>query len=108
MAKVTHERIYAKPLAVAADQVAGKIDLTNCNGVSVQINGITGTAGSMKLQRSNDNTNWEDIPSATVTLAANAPKIINVPDVYFAHVRILVTLSAGAGNYDIFALGKER
>ncbi|KHD88838.1 MAG: hypothetical protein OM95_06900 [Bdellovibrio sp. ArHS] len=106
MAKVIHKS-FKKTLTVSSDQVIGQIDVTNCNGISVQINGITGTAGSMKLQRSNDNTNWEDIPSATVTLAANSAKTINVPDLYSGHVQILVTLSAGAGEYNFYCLAKE-
>lgn len=107
MSKVVHKP-FIKTLAVAADQVVGVVDCTNCNGFSAQINGNATTAGSMKLQRSNDNTNWEDVPTATATLAVNAAKLINIADVYWAHTRILVTLSAGAGSYTITALAKER
>lgn len=106
MSKTSH-KLITKTLAVAVDQVVGTFDATSCNGVSVQINGIAATAGSMKLQRSNDNTNWEDIPSATATLAASVAKIIEVSQFYSAHVRIMVTLSGGAGDYTFFVLGKE-
>lgn len=106
MSKVVHKQ-GEKSLTVFADQVLDYIDVTNCNGVSIQLNGIAGTAGSMKLQQSNDNNNWEDIPSATSTLAANEANIINVSNVYTGHVRALVTLSAGAGAYKYFILAKE-
>ena len=107
MSKVIHKK-DSKALTVSNDQEVIRLDVTNCNGASVQLNGIAGTAGSMKLQQSNDNTNWEDIASATSTLAANEANIINVAGLYTGHIRALVTLSAGAGTYSVFALGKER
>ena len=107
MSKVVHKK-ETVALTVSSNQVVGVLDITNCNGVSVQINGIAGTAGTMKLQRSNDNTNWEDISGATATLGASVPKIIDIGPVYFGHVRALVTLSGGAGTYDVYFLGKER
>ena len=108
MSKVVHEK-DSQVLTVSTDQVlTKKIDITNCNGVSFQLNGITGTAGSAKLQQSLDGSNWEDIASATSTLAANEANIINVSGLYTAFVRAVVTLSAGAGTYSYFFLGKER
>ena len=107
MSKVVHKK-GEKTLTVSTDQVIDSLDITNCNGVSFQLNGIVGTAGSAKLQYSNDNSNWEDIPSATSTLAANEANIINVAGLYVGHVRALVTLSGGAGSYSYFFLGKER
>lgn len=108
MSKVTHKRVESIALTVSSNQVLGVLDVTNCNGASVQLNGIVGTAGSMKLQQSNDGTNWEDIASATSTLAASEANIINVANLYTGHIRALVTLSAAAGNYNAFFLGKER
>ena len=107
MSKVVHKK-STKALTVSSDQVLDVLDVTNCNGVSVQLNGIAATSGSMKLQYSNDSTNWEDIPSATSTLAANEANIINTPNIYTGFVRALVTLAAGAGTYSYFMLGKER
>lgn len=107
MSKVSHKIFRNVPLTATTDQIIGTLDVTNCNGFSVQINGITGTAGTMKVQRSNDNETWEDITGATATLAANVAKGITVTDLYFGHVRVLVTLSGGAGNYNFFFLGKE-
>ena len=106
MSKVVHVKNTLN-LIVATDQEVARIDVTNCNGVSAQLNGIAGTAGSMKLQQSNDNTNWVDIPSATATLAPTAANIISVPNIYTGHVRLLATLSGGAGEYNAFLLGKE-
>ena len=107
MSKVVHKN-GSIALAVSNDQVVDKVDITNYNGVSFQLNGIAGTAGSAKLQHSLDNSNWEDIASATSTLAASEANIINVAGLYTGHVRALVTLSAGAGTYSYYFLAKER
>lgn len=106
MSKVSHKKDTVA-LTVATNQVLATFDITNCNGVAIQLNGIVGTVGSMKVQHSNDNTNWMDITSATLTLTASAANIINIVQLYTGHVRVLVTLSAGAGDYDYFFLGKE-
>lgn len=107
MSKVVHKKDTVD-LIVGANQLVAVLDITNCNGCSIQLNGIAGTAGSMKLQCSNDNTNWIDIASASVTLSASSANIINLAQLYTGHVRALVTLSGGAGSYDYFFLGKER
>ena len=51
MSKVVHKN-GSIALAVSSDQVVDKVDITNYNGVSFQLNGIAGTAGSAKLQHS--------------------------------------------------------
>lgn len=107
MSKVVHKK-ETVALTVSANQEVIKLDITHCNGFSVQLNGIVGTAGSIKLQYSNDNANWMDIPSATATLTASAANIINAANLYTGFVRALVTLSAGAGTYEVYALTKER
>lgn len=94
-------------LTVTADQVLAIIDMSMYNGIAVQLNGIGSTAGSMKLQHSNDQKLWSDISGATLTLAANVANIINQPNIYAGSVRILVTLSNGAGSYDYAILAKE-
>ena len=107
MSKAIHKKgTVALPLTT--ETLVDYIDCTNCNGVSFQLNGITGTAGTMKLQQSNDGSLWEDITSATSTLAASEANIINVSGLYTGHVRALVTLSGGNGDYSYFILAKER
>lgn len=107
MAKAVHKN-GSVALTVSSNQVVDALDITNCNGASFQLNGIVGSAGSAKLQHSLDNQNWVDIPSATVTLTASAANIINATGLYTGHIRALVTLSAGAGTYNYYFLGKER
>lgn len=107
MSKAVHKK-DSVALTVSANQVLGTLDITNCNGVAVQLNGAVGLAGSMKLQYSLDNTNWADISGATATLSGVGPYVINQAAIYAGHIRVLATVSAGAGTYDFFMLGKER
>ncbi len=107
MSKVVHKK-HTVTLAIAANQFAGSLDVTNCNGVSVQINGPAANNGQIKLQWSNDNTNWHDIAGATANINPGTSQLVNVPNLYAAHVQALVTVTAGAGEYNLFFLGKER
>ena len=107
MSKVTHKKDTVT-LTVSSNQVLATLDATNCNGVSIQVNPPVGASGTMKLQWSNDNTNWIDIASATATISSATPAIIVKENFYAGHCRALVTLSAGAGAYTYYALGKER
>lgn len=108
MAKNSHLKA-SKALSVATDQVlCDPFDMTHWNGVSVQLNGITGTAGSMQLQMSNDGSKWVNLGSALTLGSGAVGNIINQSAVYTGFIRALVTLSAGAGTYDYFILGKER
>lgn len=107
MSKAVHKK-ESVALTVSSNQVLGTLDITNCNGVAVQLNGAVGLAGTMKLQHSLDNANWADIAGATATLSGVGPYVINQAALYSGHIRALATLSGGAGTYDVYFLGKER
>lgn len=100
-------KVSKKTLAVATDQELIIIDMTQYNGIAVQLNGLAATSGSMKLQHSNDQKLWEDIPSATSTLTASEANIINASNIYAGFVKVLVTLAAGPGEYAYSFLAKE-
>jgi len=92
------------------------LDITNYSGVSVSITTPAAAAGSMFLQWCNFNSavdaDWTAIPTAqypnaTVTLAASGSQMVNVAGLHCGFVRVRVTLSAGAGNYNFFMLAKD-
>lgn len=54
-------------------QAYDAMDITNFKTVGVQISIVgAGATGSVKLQWSNNGTNWEDIPASNITTAAVA------------------------------------
>jgi hypothetical protein len=73
---------------------------------SVQAVGTSTLAGAVKLQGSNDPAgtpggpvNWNDIPSATVTLTGTAGAfLIPKTDLCYEWVRVVFTASGGAGT----------
>ncbi|HAB98235.1 MAG TPA: hypothetical protein DCE71_00215 [Parachlamydiales bacterium] len=110
MAKCVRE-LRSVALTNTSNQEAVRIDLSNCNGVSFQLNSLAATSGSMRVQRSNDGTNWEDVSGATKTLtnaATNVANTLEVSPIYSGFARLLVTLAAGGGTYTAIAFGKER
>jgi hypothetical protein len=106
MSKVVHKK-GTKTLTVSTDQVLDTFDITNCNGFSLQVNGITLTAGSIQLQYSNDNTTWANLGTSVALGAGAVANVINQAGIYTGHIRVLITISAGPGDYNYFLLGKE-
>jgi hypothetical protein len=94
---------------------SAKIDARQVYALSAIITSSDGTnAGTLKLQGSNDicafgnmaipdftPTNWADITSATVTVAAGAIGYIAITQVCFAWIRAVWTPSAGAGTITV-------
>ena len=55
--------------------------------------------GTLKLQASNDDSNWEDITGATFSVSGNSGhSMINVAEVFYTYVRAVYTRSSGSGN----------
>lgn len=97
-------------------QTIHTIDITNYSGCSTTIKCPAAAAGSMFYEWCNINSavdaDWNAVPTAqypnaTVTLAASTSKTINVHGLHVGFLRVRVTLSAGAGNYDFYSLAKD-
>lgn len=93
------------PLIVGAGQNGPAEDITNYSGFCVSAF-FPGATGTMKLQRSNDGTNWVDIASATATFSGGHA-LIDTATIHAAFVRPVFDISAGAGNYDVRYLAKD-
>lgn len=61
----------------------------------------------VKLQASNDGTNFSDIASMTVTITAAGNTIFNVGVIYNKFVRVVVTPTAGALTLSVVLAGQE-
>ncbi len=80
-----------------ADAVAGTaVDITD-EGSGVHTFTSTSLAGVIvKLQASNDGTNYEDLSGSTVTISAAGTKIWNHPEPFYRYVKVVHTPAAGA------------
>jgi hypothetical protein len=77
-------------------------------GLSIQINvsGSSGLAGTMKLQASNDNVNWIDLPRscgtsvATITLSGDTSEMWWYEKmIAFKWMRLSVTITSGSATF---------
>lgn len=53
------------------------------------------SGSSIKLQSSNDNTNWDDIASVTENITADGNVVFNCSDVYYRYARAYLTVGTG-------------
>lgn len=92
-------------LRAAATVTSAPIPALNLFYCSVQIACVgAGSAGTMKIQASNDDpvngaapTNWSDIPSATVTVNAAGAFLIPKTDLCYQWIRVVYT-NSGTGT----------
>lgn len=67
----------------------------------------TGTPnGSIKLQVSNDELNWEDLPSTTAAITTAGATLFNVSNAHYGFVRVIYTRTSSTGSLDATYLGK--
>lgn len=105
----------ALTLAVAT-QTIFVMDITNYSGISATLKCPAAAAGSMFLEwcgfNSTSDSDWSAVPTAqypnaTVTLAASTSKVVNAHALHVGFVRGRVTLSAGAGSYEVYVTAKD-
>lgn len=115
MCRVEKKNLSQKALTVST-QTIDVFDITNYSGFSATIKCPADAAGTMFLQwcgfASTNDADWTAIPTAqfpnaSVALAASASAVVNVVGLHVGFVRLRVTLSAGAGNYDFYTTAKD-
>lgn len=110
MARSENKRLKTTPLIVGTNQIES-LDITNFSGCAITVISPIGAVGNFKLQYSNTNSSnlldWTDIPSATLPVVAGGGSTLDISNTHAGFVKAVVTLSAGAGNYDIYYLAKD-
>lgn len=109
------QKTGTKALTVST-QTLDVIDLTNYSGVSATLKCLASASGTLFLEWCNFNStvdgDWKAVPTAqypnaSVALVASQSVTVNASLLSVGFIRVRVTLGAGAGNYDYYALGKE-
>ena len=110
MARSERKVLKATPLTVSTNQIES-LDITNFSGCAITVISPAGAVGTFKLQYCNTNssnlTDWTDIPSASLPIVASGGSTLDISNTHAGFVKAVVTLSAGAGNYDIYYLAKD-
>lgn len=74
--------------------------------IGVVISG-SNIAGTVKLQCSNDNTTWVDVPNASTAITSSADEMFNISNAQYRYVRVVWTASSGTGNITCYLVAKE-
>ncbi len=93
-------------LTVSTQYIDG-LDLTLRSGISCQLVGPAGGAGTINLEISNDGENWFPSGETAVNITAGKALFQVTKKYWVARSRFVVTLSAGAGSYSATILSKD-
>lgn len=93
--------------SLANAEAGTEISITAFTGLgSFGLTPLTWTGNAVKLQASNDNTNWSDISGTSTTLTAAGNTIWNIIDPFYKYIRFVYTPSAGATDLTVTVYGK--
>ena len=94
--------------SLANAQAGTAVDITAAAGGGTHTLTPTSLAGGvMKLQASNDNSNWVDIASATANITATGSVMVNAATAGYKWGRANVVVTAGMLTTELIAAGKE-
>lgn len=96
--------------SISADTNSSSISCKYVDLLSVQvdISSASSPSATVKLQASNDNSNWVDIDGSSVSITADGTEIISVSDFSHRWVRAAFTVSSGSFTAQVLVSGKER
>ena len=104
MAKMITQFMPAQNLAVTTTNMPN-FDISGYSGVALQINTPAGSTGTARIRWSNDGVNF--VGGGNVALAASTTVSLNT-GVIGPIMQIQMSVTAGAGLYDIYVTAKER
>lgn len=103
-----------KPIAListgnaGADYTSTQMDLGDILNLSIQVTFSSATLnGSLKLQSSNDNTNYTDVTGSTQAIVSGASHMWSVVNATYRYIRVVWTWTSGTGTLSSNALIKE-
>ena len=67
----------------------------------------TDVSGTVKLQCSNENTTWVDVPNESTNISNSAEEMFNIFDAEYRYVRVNWTYISGTGNMTCYLVAKE-
>lgn len=94
--------------SVAANVISGSVDILSFSGFSVHCI-IAGSSpnGTLKVQSSNDGSNWEDVPDATYSVTTDVSVLFNCVEQEYHYFRVSYTFTSGSGTINAYVTLKE-
>lgn len=96
------QEITLRSGSAGTDTVSAPVLLNGVNGFSIQAV-FTGSdvAGTIKLECSNDGTNWVTVTNSSQSITNSAGYIWDVPSVEYKYVRVNWDYTSGTGNLTV-------
>ncbi len=95
---------FVESQSMASNYTSDAIDVAHTSLASVAAQWTQTVAtlgGTLKLQASNDGSNWEDISGSSVTVSGSGSQLWNVQNVGYSKLRISWTQTGGDGTLDV-------
>lgn len=101
-------QVMASSVSMGATFNSSSAKVSNVVGYSIQSvwSGGGSPVGTLKLQASNDDTNWSDITGATFSVSADGNNVFNVADCFYNFVRLVYTRTSGTGTLSASLVSK--
>lgn len=104
-------RVFEYTLLSAGDMSQATVTSNSQQLVQMAVASIqavfTGSpVGTLKLQISNDNSNWTDYTNSSVSVTTSGNFLWNLVSVGFQYVRVVYTKSSGTGSLTVTVSGK--
>lgn len=100
--------ILIDAVSAASSINGGSFDLGDLHSCSIHCDFSGSTlAGTLKLQSSNDNADWIDIPSSSQAITSAASHMWNVVSAEYQYIRPVWTASSGTGTLTATLKNKE-
>ena len=100
--------LTSQTLSAATNTVSTRLRYIKGASVQVSVSAVSSPVGqSVKLQASNDNTNWVDISGTANNITAISEIMMNVSDIGFKWLRAAFLRTSGTVTVSAIIVGKE-
>lgn len=106
-----HKEQILSSQTISSNTNSSVVNLRLIDNYAVQVN-VTAVSspsgGNVKLQGSNDNSNWSDLSGTSNSISATGTILINRVDDGFKYIRAVFEISSGSYTADAVLTGRER
>ena len=96
-------------ISAATDTISARLRWIDHLAVQVNTSAVSSPVGvTVKLQASNDDTNWDDLAGTTNSITGTGNVLINAANVGYKYIRASFALTSGTVTSEVIFTGKER
>lgn len=92
---------------MSSDVTSEVVNVEYMDNVGIQAVYSGSPVGDLKIEVSQDETNWDELTSVTVNISAAGSSTINLNQVPFAYIRVFYDSTSGSGSLTVTLTAKE-